>query len=248
MNAETNIEVFPVVHVVDKEQAREQARLALDLGADGVYLIAHGMDTGADQLTEIFNEVVEDNPDAFIGVNYLDLGSEEEMLRYLESAQRRGDINRLPDAVWADTIGFDPDSMENLELLRNRLPTIQTLGGVAFKYTKEYTDDPIEAADEVRRNSALVDVVTTSGQGTGSAPSVEKIRAMKEAAGDQPLAVASGIDASNIDSFRGIVDKILVASSVETMPYSGIFDPDKLSELINLAHAEPDATSNKSDF
>ncbi len=48
--------------------------------------------------------------------------------------------------------------------------------------------------------------------------------------------MASGIGLGNIDDYAGIVDQVLVASSVEPEPYSGIFDATKLAEFIAIAN------------
>jgi len=56
-------------------------------------------------------------------------------------------------------------------------------GGIAFKYQMPDPDPAGSAAIAVR----LMDVVTTSGTKTGSAPDIEKIRSMKEAIGVHPL-------------------------------------------------------------
>lgn len=239
MQKQNPIEVYPVVHVMDVRQAREQSTLALELGADGIYLISHGsMD--ADRLTEVFNRVSDDHEGAFIGINYLDLESGVTAYEYLDKAQKLGKINRLPNAIWADNIeGFRGHDVNELLLRRGANPDLQNvnfLGGIAFKYTGEYTDNPTEAASDTKARGRYVDVITTSGPGTGKAPPVNKIAAMKAVAGDKPIAVASGIDVTNIEDYRGIVDKILVASSVETKPYSGEFDPKKLADLIAVAH------------
>ena len=50
------------------------------------------------------------------------------------------------------------------------------------------------------------------------------------------LAVASGISIENIADYQGIVDEVLVSSSVETAPYSGVFDPFRLHAFIRAAH------------
>lgn len=115
------------------------------------------------------------------------------------------------------------------------LAGVALLGGVAFKYTPSYTDDPVGAAAAARELEPFVDVVTTSGPGTGMSPQPEKLAAMKHAIG-KPLAVASGIGPDNIHGYAGTVDQILVASSVETQPYSGIFDVAMLAEFITIAH------------
>lgn len=113
---------------------------------------------------------------------------------------------------------------------------MRILGGVAFKYTRTFTNNPELAAQEVRTLYGATDVVTTSEEGTGTAPPVAKIQKMKIASADKPLAVASGIKLENIGDYENIVDEVLVASSVETSPYSGIFDRDKLKAFIRKAH------------
>jgi phosphoribosylanthranilate isomerase len=58
---------------------------------------------------------------------------------------------------------------------------------------------------------------------------------MKKVAGT--LAVASGLSIENIDDYAGLIDEVLVASSVETKPYSGVFDTAKLKQFIDKAHS-----------
>ena len=59
-----------------------------------------------------------------------------------------------------------------------------------------------------------MDVLTTSGDATANAPSIEKIRIMKQYIGDMPLAIASGITPENKSSYEQWVDYFLVASSI----------------------------------
>ena len=61
-------------------------------------------------------------------------------------------------------------------------------------------DDVGKAA---RIAAEYVDVVTTSGPGTGQAADRDKIQAMKEVLGSNPLAIASGITAQNIGDYYG---------------------------------------------
>ena len=85
-------------------------------------------------------------------------------------------------------------------------------GGVAFKYQREVED----VAAAARAALSYVDVVTTSGQGTGEAPAIAKIRAMKAAIGEVPLAIASGIRPENVGDYRGICDCFLVATGISS--------------------------------
>lgn len=229
-----SMEIFPVVHIQDTEQALDQSSMALEMGADGIYLIDHH-GRSPHGLIHAFNQVKEVYPERFIGINVLQSPSAAATLTLLLDSLRQGDIAALPDGLWEDNAEIDKDLALELRALYPELTSIRYLGGVAFKYTPLFTEDPELAAEEARRLEPYVDVVTTSGAGTGEAPTPEKIRAMKATIGKK-LAVASGISVQNLAQFDGSFDQLLVSTSVETEPYSGIFDPQKLQELIDVAH------------
>ncbi len=56
--------------------------------------------------------------------------------------------------------------------------------------------------------------MTTSGPGTGEAADIDKIRTMKSALGDHPLAIASGITPENVHEYLPYTDCFLVATGV----------------------------------
>ena len=58
---------LPVIHVEDKEQAINQTRIALDNGADGIFLINHHISHS--RLFEIFKEIRELFFNTWIGIN-----------------------------------------------------------------------------------------------------------------------------------------------------------------------------------
>lgn len=234
------MKVFPVVHVLNTEQAQAQSNIAFDHGADGIYLISHSSSQGSTNTLRAFEVVKQEHEDEYVGVNLL-LNGPDTAFRALKSALSQGLITTTPDGIWVDEAATSPKDLSSLsvaEKLRNGssdLAGIRFLGGVAFKYTRRYTDDPVQAAADTMALAPFMDVVTTSGPGTGFAPTPDKIYAMKQAAGNKPLAVASGISSDNIHEYGDCIDEILVASSVETEPYSGIFNPTKLAEFISLA-------------
>lgn len=230
-----SIEIYPVVHVQDTTQAVEQSTLALEAGADGVYLIDHYNFDVAD-LIDAFNATKEERPNNFVGINFLQFNSAANAFLYLKRAETNKEIKHYPDGLWVDDA--IPQKEKTLEIRRRwpNLRSIKYLGGVSFKYTKTYSDMPRFSAWEAFKLAPFVDVVTTSGSGTGKAPIPQKISAMKEVIGKKKLAVASGITAANLREYHG-VDQLLVASSIEKEKYGGDFDPEKVAEIVQLAHA-----------
>ncbi|MFT4127074.1 MAG: BtpA/SgcQ family protein [Gordonia sp. (in: high G+C Gram-positive bacteria)] len=229
--------IYPVVHINSTERAVAESLAALELGADGIYLIDHhNHDPGT--TWQVFSEVDRRRPAAHIGVNLLGF-STVEVIRQILDAHVSGALSRIPDSVWLDDIrhhgATDPDAA--LVFARQAAPSLRIVGGIAFKYTPTYTDDADQARAEVAALENAVDVVTTSGSGTGSAPPVSKMRAIR-AATVKPIAVASGISIDNITDYAGLVDEILVASSVETTPHSGIFDRATLQDFLTAGRSQ----------
>lgn len=232
------IEVFPVVHINDIREAADQASVAFEAGADGVYLIDHraGVPT---RLINTFNDVAKEHPDKFVGVNYLQYDSAATAFDDVLLRESANELVRLPDGIWVDNADQSKETTMKIRADFPHLNAIRYLGGVAFKYTDFYKEDPEEAAHEATRLMDYVDVVTTSGRGTGYAPSPEKIARMKEAIGpDKKLAVASGISSENIAQYGQTFDQLLVSTSIETEPYSGIFIPSRVAELIKRAREQ----------
>lgn len=191
--------VFVVVHVRGPEHAVRNAAKAHEGGADGVFLIRHH-GTHRQLLAE-HDEVVRSYPDLWVGLNFLDLRGPEAF----EQASRA-----LPHGLWTDSLempGLAPDESRDLRAAYGGIH----FGGAAFKYQRQVR--PLE--EEARFAAARCDVVTTSGDQTGSPPSLEKIVAMRGALGsDVPLAIASGISESNVDLYATLADAFLVATSV----------------------------------
>ena len=81
---------------------------------------------------------------------------------------------------------------------------------MAFKYQRPAPD--LQKA--ARLAAEYMDVVTTSGPGTGQAAPRQKILDMKQSLGDLPLAIASGITPGNISDYLPAADCFLVASGI----------------------------------
>jgi len=199
-----------VIHVEGGAQALRNARLANDEGADGIFLINHSATNQSIpyvSLLDCYEEIRSKMSTLWIGVNCLDLG--------------RNAVNYVPktmQGIWADSAGIDEKDgridvrdAENFSYQRRKIRWAGIyFGGVAFKYQRPVTD--VEAV--ARKSLSFVDVVTTSGRGTGEAADLEKIRAMKMAIGNFPLAVASGVTPENVEPYMPYVDCFLVATGV----------------------------------
>lgn len=192
-----------VIHVEDGAQALRNAKIAEQGGADGIFLINHSIPYSS--LIECYHTVREKLPSFWIGLNCLDLG--------------RSAVSFIPKqtaGLWVDNAGIDEGLLPVVEaqdfasLRKESGWQGLYFGGVAFKYQREVAD----ASKVARFAIPFVDVITTSGTGTGKAAEIEKIRIMKDAIGDHPFAVASGITPENVGEYMPHVDCFLVATGI----------------------------------
>lgn len=212
--------VLPVIHVESLDQAVRNVTIAQKAGADGVFLINHSM-TSEDLLT-IAEEVSYRFPGFWLGVNCLDMGPKETFAT----------INNKVNAVWADNAGIDEDKAEQtfaeevMAVRKAHAPHAMYFGGVAFKYQRQVVD--VESA--VLAAEKYMDVITTSGVGTGHAADLTKLRRMKTAAPNAKIAVASGITPENVHEYLPYVDYFLVATGI-SKSFTEL-DQDKATALV----------------
>jgi len=200
----TSHAVLPVIHVESLEQARRNAHVAFDAGADGIFLINHGL--SGEQLLGVADKLRGEFDKRWIGINCLDFPNE----RTIERATLLG-----LDGVWADNGHIDEDKpmreQERADVIRKILTDrVMYFGGVAFK-TQRPSKNPWLAA---KLATPYMDVVTTSGPGTAKAADLDKIRQMRGGAGDALLGIASGITPENVKSYMPYANCFLVASGI----------------------------------
>lgn len=195
---------LPVIHVEGDEQALRNVDIAREAGCDGIFLINHHM--SYQKLLTIHYQVYKRFSDWWIGVNCLDLFPVDVFQR----------INNEVAGVWVDNAMVDErascqSDADEISFVRDMsLWKGLYFGGVAFKYQRPVED--LEKACQLAMK--YVDIVTTSGAGTGISADVDKIVRMKKALGTFPLAVASGITPENIDDYLDTVDCFLVATGI----------------------------------
>lgn len=214
--------VLPVIHFLDDETTMSEAQLAMDCGADGVFLIS--MDGEGDDILPSLAATLKGRfPGKLIGINLLS----RHIARAYQAARDFG-----LDMVWGDKAGVSSSGltadgrwlMEQIEANGDRGPLL--FASVAFKY-QPIDPNPAGAAAMAAQMGAIP---TTSGLATGQPPSREKIAFMRGAT--PSLAVASGLDCDNVDQFVPLVSHILVSTGVSKDGHH--FDADKLTRLVQI--------------
>ena len=219
----TGKQFMPVIHVLDMEQMLKNLEIAKSNGGDGVFLINHGS-MSAKELVGVHAKAVETYPDFWIGINCLDLRSHEVFEK----------VPGTVDGIWVDDGGVYDDNVDYAkEIAESRARSSfegKYFGGVAFKGGPFVKD----AAKAAKVATEFIDMVTTSGVGTGIAAPIDKIASMKEAIGDKSLAIASGIDIRNVEEYLPYVDHFLVATGISRTFYE--LDPVKVKNLAEAIH------------
>ena len=221
---------LPVVHPVTREHALAAVDVAVAAGADGVFLIDQGL--GERDVLALVGEVYGRHPTLWIGLNLLSRAPADALATALEA-------NNRIDGIWSDNARVDERVAEQ-ERAQEFVDARRRLGwqglyfgGVAFKYQREV------ARADLGRTTALaggyMDVVCTSGAGTGHAADPAKPRAMREGAPGVALALASGVTTANVGEYLPYVDAYLVGTGIERE--LGVLDPDETKRLATAIHA-----------
>lgn len=212
--------LLPVIHVECQSQAIRNSRLARDLGCDGVFLINHAVTQ--QELLDIHAAVRTALPDFWVGVNCLGLDHPIPLF-----------VDQRLSGIWVDSAGIDERKSDQtyakwIDSARQQQhwPGLY-FGGVAFKYQRPVSD----VGTAARMAMGYMDVVTTSGPGTGAAADVKKMAQMRTALGDFPLAIASGVTPENVEQYLPFVDCLLVATGI-SRSFSEL-DPWLLESLVS---------------
>jgi predicted TIM-barrel enzyme len=216
--------LLPVVHPIGRREALEAVRVANSLGLKGVFLIDQIL--REHDVLALVREVHDFYPELWVGVNLLRRSPAEALMTILGAAD-------VANGLWSDNAGINERGISNSDAedfvttRRNRWGGLY-FGGVAFKYQR-----PVAPADLGRAASharAYMDVVCTSGAGTGIAADVEKVRSLRRGLGEHALALASGITAQNVGDYLPYVQAFLVGTGIEAS--LGVLDPKKIESLL----------------
>jgi len=234
--------VFPVIHVLDNEQAERNTDVALARGAAGVFLINH--DFGVDEFLPIIHHVREAFPELWLGVNFLAVTG----LRAFPVLAELKQNGTTVDAYWADDARIDENSVHQNEAIeiQNTLKSCGWdglyFGGTAFKKQREVDPSDYGRSAEIAVN--WMDVVTTSGIATGEEADLNKIRDFRNAIGDAPLGIASGITPENVHRYGADIDAMLVATGINKPDDFYNLDPERLDLLLQRCREMPVDTNS----
>ncbi len=227
--------ILPVIHTLDFEQAARNIEVAVREGAHGVFLINH--DFEYPQLLPILREVRIRFPWLWLGVNFLGVTGKDAfpVLGKLES-------DNIPiDAYWADNARIDERT--EIQTEANEIDQVRInsgwsgmyFGGTAFKKQREVPAEHYYTSAKLAYSH--MDVVTTSGIATGKAADLDKIKTFRQACGDHPIAVASGVTPDNIADYAPLLDAILIATGINVQDDFYNIDPVRLQAVLSQARA-----------
>ena len=229
--------VLPVIHVQDQDQAIANVERAMSAGAQGVFLINH--DFPVEPFLPIITAVRHRFPALWLGVNFLAVTGRD-AFPVLAALGRQG---TAVDAYWADDACIDERRPADRQDTAEAIATARResgwdglyFGGTAFK--KQRPVEPDRFGESARIACGFMEVVTTSGIATGEAAEPGKIEAMRAAAGDHAMALASGVTPENARDYAHLVDALLVATGINRPGDFYTIDPGRLRRLIEITRA-----------
>ncbi len=218
--------LLPVVHPVSRDEALRSVQAAWDAGVRGVFLIDQGMSRG--EVLDLILRVRRQLPGLWVGLNLLGEAPADTLRLGLAGCEGR------LDGIWSDNANIDEGAADQpgaRAFLAARAEAVWPglyFGGVAFKHQRAVPTDRLGRAASTARG--FMDVVCTSGPGTGKAADVAKVVAMRDGLGPHPpLALASGVTEHNVAGFLPYVDAYLVGTGIEKA--FGVLDADKVARL-----------------
>lgn len=213
-------QILPVIHHLHNSLAIAQAQVAYEAGADGIFLISHH---GQSYLLPSLAEEIKAKYDNFkVGINLLGV-------EINEVARLAKEYNL--DMIWGDACGVSSKGLDKegelLSTFARDNKNIEVFASVSFKCQPTDINPPL--AGLFAQNAGFIP--TTSGSGTGSPPTVEKIQSMSLATGGL-LGVASGMTCENVSNFSSYLSHILVATGVSIDDHH--FDVELLNKFVQI--------------
>lgn len=218
------MKIYPVIHFKDEEQTLFNAAMAARLGCPGVFVIDMN-GRNVDRALQTASDIQRLYPALDVGFNFLG---------YTPVNALRLSVNAGLRATWTDNCvthtRVQPAGIHVYPVKDDlaKVPNHKFYGAVAFKYQPTESNPGLAAT----RMIELGGIPTTSGAATGVAVDIKLLQTIRDAIGESaPLALASGISASNAPAIKHLVSHGLVASSI-TDDVTELISEAKLIELL----------------
>lgn len=214
--------IIAMVHVFDGErqqqidQAFEDTERLQRGGVDG--LLVENYDCGyfdancatdemAERLAEIAIEVKRHSKIP-VGFNVLP----NDYWKSLSVALSTGATFIQMDHVTGNFDGCEPVDPDEYLTTRKYYRDIAVFGGIHPKYY-ELVDPTYSLAECAKKAMALADAVVVTGQVTGDPATLDDLRVVREAIGEHPLVIGSGLNVHNAVSQLSIADGAIVGTA-----------------------------------
>ncbi|NCQ52362.1 hypothetical protein GW796_10870 [archaeon] len=196
------MKIIPVIHHLTNEISMTNASLCSQEGAYGVFLIS--MSGENNDLPMLAKAIKGKFPKLKVGLNLLGETAIEALLISL-------DFNL--DMTWSDnpivtSSGITAEAMTIVDELSGKNHLF--FNSVAFKYQK----NELYPGQAALFSKDCGFIPTTSGKATGESANLDKIKEMKLAINDYPLAIASGLSPENVEEYLPFVEYGLVSTRI----------------------------------
>lgn len=192
-----------------------------DRRINGIWLLTTNSDI--ETITKVLIWTKDKYPDFWVGVNLI--GHIPKVLNFLSVVS--------PDGLWVDNSHLTDKTNQNIpEIVIDQFKRLNWkglyFGGVLFKYN-HYMGDPLKILDKANE---YMDVLITSGEGTGIEIELDKIKFIKDNTKTNILvANASGITPENVYKIKKFCNIFVVRSSI--VDKRNNIDMNKLDKLID---------------
>jgi len=224
----TTKEIIPVLHMSNKDNLNHNISIIKSLNIKKIFIINHDYQT-LDEIKEEYNYIKSKIKNIWIGINCL---TSCETKIFTELSNERF----FPDAVWIDN-----SAIQNSYGTKNRDKIYESyleykekgfqgryFGGFAFKYQKQ----PLNLEKATIEATDFIDIITTSGNGTGVKADIEKIKTIyKNVNNKNDIAIASGITPDNIKDYIPFINYFLIATGISESFYR--LSLEKTKQVIN---------------
>lgn len=212
------MKIIPVIHHKTELLSIKNAEICAKNKSYGIFVIS--MDGDNFGLAALSRRIKLEFPELKVGINLLGCSA-------LDSVYEG--LNYSLDMTWSDfPIVTGSYITPEAKLIEEEIKTTRHLffNSVDFKYQK--AEPNIHQA--VLNSQLLGFVPTTSGQATGKAADLSKIKSMKDSLKEYPLAIASGLTPDNVNEYSPYIEYGLVATGISEDFYT--FNELKLLEII----------------